>query len=204
VPTGGIVAVQIATCFNLTCDSMSSPKQPVLQQGMQATWLWRITAGAPGPAQITLRVDTYDQGSGQTLAEELVFVDGRVAATAAFNQQQSHKKIVAVTKTGVNAIVTIGSVAGAIVAVGAIIGWLINRARKRKDASGAGKNNDAASGSEETIALGQSRHAGEAARQYRRLLEDRVQVLGPDHPDTLATRGNLAHCKQVLDQGHIT
>ena len=91
VPTGGIVGIQIATCFNLTCDSMSSPKQPVLQQGMQATWLWQITAGTPGPAQIMLRVDTYDQGSGQTLAEEFVSVNGSVAATAAFKQQQTHK-----------------------------------------------------------------------------------------------------------------
>lgn len=193
VPTGGIVAVQIAACFNLTCDSMSSPKQPVLQQGMQATWLWQITAGTPGPAQITLRVDTYDQGSGQTLAEEFVFVNGRVAATAAFNQQQSHKKIVAVTKTGVNAVATIGSVAGAIVAVGAIIGWFVNRARKRKRASSVGKNNDAPSGGGETTALGQSGHAAEAARQFRRLLEDQVRELGPDNPTTLATRGKLAH-----------
>jgi Tetratricopeptide repeat len=33
---------------------------------------------------------------------------------------------------------------------------------------------------------------GEAVGQSRRLLEDRVRVLGPDHRDTLVTRNNLA------------
>ena len=32
----------------------------------------------------------------------------------------------------------------------------------------------------------------EATGQFRQLLDDRVRVLGPDHPDTLATRNNLA------------
>jgi hypothetical protein len=33
----------------------------------------------------------------------------------------------------------------------------------------------------------------EATGQYQRLLADRTRVLGPDHPDTLLTRNNLAH-----------
>jgi Tetratricopeptide repeat len=32
----------------------------------------------------------------------------------------------------------------------------------------------------------------EAVTQFQALLEDRLRVLGPDHPDTLATRHNLA------------
>ena len=32
----------------------------------------------------------------------------------------------------------------------------------------------------------------EAIGQFRRLLDDQVRVLGPDHPDTLTTRNNLA------------
>ena len=34
-------------------------------------------------------------------------------------------------------------------------------------------------------------HIG-AEAEYRNLLADRVRVLGPDHPDTLQTRNNLA------------
>ena len=32
----------------------------------------------------------------------------------------------------------------------------------------------------------------EAVGQFRQLLADRARVLGPDHPDTLTTRNNLA------------
>jgi Tetratricopeptide repeat len=32
----------------------------------------------------------------------------------------------------------------------------------------------------------------EAISQFRQLLDDHVRVPGPDHPDTLAARGNLA------------
>jgi hypothetical protein len=38
----------------------------------------------------------------------------------------------------------------------------------------------------------------EAATQFAQLLDDRVRVLGPDHPDTLLTRNNLAHWTEVL------
>ena len=34
-----------------------------------------------------------------------------------------------------------------------------------------------------------------AADAYEELLADRTRVLGPDHPDTLNTRGNLAYCR---------
>ena len=32
----------------------------------------------------------------------------------------------------------------------------------------------------------------EAITEFERLLTDRIRVLGADHPDTLATRNNLA------------
>jgi predicted RNA-binding protein with TRAM domain len=135
VPTGGIVGIQIARCQNLTCDSESSATQPVLSPGDKATWSWQITAGRPGPAEIKLRVDTYDQGSRQTLSEEIVPVAAKVVPTAAWNQQQSHKKISNATKSGVNLVVTLGSLAGAIVAIATIVGWLVNRGRRRKRAA---------------------------------------------------------------------
>jgi hypothetical protein len=40
---------------------------------------------------------------------------------------------------------------------------------------------------------------GQAAAQYRDLLDDRLRVLGPDHPDTLATRANLAYWRDRLE-----
>ena len=40
----------------------------------------------------------------------------------------------------------------------------------------------------------------EAIGQSQRLLEDQVRVLGPDHPDTLRTRNNLAHWEELSDQ----
>ncbi len=33
----------------------------------------------------------------------------------------------------------------------------------------------------------------EAISQFRQLLDDRLRVLSPDHPDTLATRNDLAY-----------
>lgn len=132
VPTGGIVSVEAVRCQNVTCDSESSPAQPVLLLGYRAIWLWQITAGTPGPAEIILRADTYDQDSQQTLSEEIIPVTGKVVPTAAFNQQQSHKKIANLTKSGVDLIVTIGSVATAIVAVGGLIGWLVMKRRRGK------------------------------------------------------------------------
>ena len=35
--------------------------------------------------------------------------------------------------------------------------------------------------------------AGEALRLFRELLPDQQRVLGPYHPDTLATRNNIAY-----------
>jgi hypothetical protein len=37
-----------------------------------------------------------------------------------------------------------------------------------------------------------------ALRLFRELLPDRERVLGPDHPDTLATRSNIATCVRML------
>ncbi|MCK7627771.1 hypothetical protein MUU72_32545 [Streptomyces sp. RS10V-4] len=39
---------------------------------------------------------------------------------------------------------------------------------------------------------GQAGDAGGAAEAFANLLDDQVRILGEDHPDTLATRGNLA------------
>jgi len=33
-----------------------------------------------------------------------------------------------------------------------------------------------------------------AAQAFEQLLTDRLRILGPDHPDTLATRHDVAHC----------
>jgi hypothetical protein len=38
----------------------------------------------------------------------------------------------------------------------------------------------------------------EAITQFTRLLDDRLRVLGPDHPATLATRNNLAFWEERL------
>ena len=35
--------------------------------------------------------------------------------------------------------------------------------------------------------------------QLRPLLEDRTRVLGPDHPDTLTTRSDLANWSEMLN-----
>jgi hypothetical protein len=40
--------------------------------------------------------------------------------------------------------------------------------------------------------LGRAGQPDQAARQHRDILDDRLRALGPDHPDTLTTRGNLA------------
>jgi hypothetical protein len=135
VPTGGIIGVYAMICQNLKCDLESSTILAVLYRGDKAKWLWQITAGTPGPAKIILRVDTYDQGSLQTLNEEIIPVTGMVVPTAAFNRQQSHKQIANLTKSGVDLIGIIGSVAGTIVAVGTLIGWLIMKRRQRKRGS---------------------------------------------------------------------
>jgi hypothetical protein len=137
VPTGGVVGVQIVTCDDLTCDSVSDLRQPVLAKGQQASWLWNITAGTPGPALIMLRADTYDENSGLTLSTEYVTINASVVATSAYTAQQHHRKILGIATSVTGAIVTIGSVAGAIVAVGGIVGWAINRRQSNRRKSRA-------------------------------------------------------------------
>ena len=39
----------------------------------------------------------------------------------------------------------------------------------------------------------------QAAAQYRDLLADYLRVLGPDHPETLTARGNLAYWQDRRD-----
>jgi hypothetical protein len=131
VPTGGMVGVQIVACVNLTCNSESDLRQMVLYKGQRAQWFWSITAGTPGPAMITLRANTYDQGSTLSLSEEIFQVNVNVVPTPAFNNQQTHKKIAAATKSVVGVFETLGVMAGAIVAVGGIVGWFIMMTRKR-------------------------------------------------------------------------
>ena len=131
VPTGGIVGVHIVGCENLTCQQQSSPKQPVLVRGDSATWDWQITAGMPGPAKITLRVDTYDQGSEQTLHEEIFRVNAEVMPSPVYKTQQRRKVIAGMAKGIVGDIVTIGSVATAILAIGGVAGWVVANRRKQ-------------------------------------------------------------------------
>jgi len=130
VPTGGIVGVQAVESQNLTFIPESSSRQPVLYRGDSATWVWQITAGTPGPAEIILRADTYDQGSQQTLREEIIPITGMIVPTPALNHRQSHPKIPSPAKSRVNLIVTV-AIAAAIVA-GGIISWLIMKRRQRK------------------------------------------------------------------------
>ena len=154
VPTGGIVGVTVVLCKNLTCNSESSPTQPVLFPGDVATWRWQITAGTPGPAEIILRADTYDQGSQQTLSEEIIPITGKVVPTPTFNKQQSHKNIANITKSGVNLIVTIGSIATSIIAVGGLIGWLVMKKRQRKRVN---KSPTSRTPKRKTVSRGQTR-----------------------------------------------
>jgi hypothetical protein len=46
--------------------------------------------------------------------------------------------------------------------------------------------------------------AAAALRLFRELLPDQVRVLGPDHPDVLATRSNIAYwtARSGGDAGH--
>lgn len=136
VPTGGIVGVQIVGCEDLTCHGDSSAAQPVLALGDSATWYWQITAGVPGIAGITLRVDTYDQGSQQTLSEELFSVGAKVVPTASYDHQQSHTKITSAAKSVVTGIGTVGSIAAAILAVGGLVGWIITKQWKGRKTKG--------------------------------------------------------------------
>jgi hypothetical protein len=41
--------------------------------------------------------------------------------------------------------------------------------------------------------LGEAGQPAQAADQFRGLLDDYLRVLGPDHPDTLTTRDQLAY-----------
>ena len=132
VPTGGDVAVRMVACENLTCDSESGNPQPVLYKAKPGEWFWRITAGAPGPALITLRADTYDLGSTESLSEEIINVDVNIVPTPSSIAEKHHQKIAAAARSVVGGIETIGSVAGAVVAVGGIVGFIAVQGRKRK------------------------------------------------------------------------
>jgi hypothetical protein len=97
-----------------------------------ADWFWLITAGQPGPAEITLRVDTYDQDSQQVLSEEVINISGTVLATAAFNRQRSHHIVAAVAHTGISVTETIGTLAGSFAAIAGIVAGIIAWRRRRK------------------------------------------------------------------------
>ncbi|MGW2112625.1 tetratricopeptide repeat protein, partial [Streptomyces sp. NPDC001948] len=43
--------------------------------------------------------------------------------------------------------------------------------------------------------------AAGAAAAFEELLADRLRVLGPDHPDTLTTRSNLAYWRWRAQDG---
>lgn len=133
VPAGGIVGVQLVACRDLMCHSESGLRQPVLEKGQSAQWLWEITGGTPGTALITLRADTYDAGTTQSLSEEIIRISLTVTATSAFDKQQARRRI----SSAVGDIETAGSVAAAIGAVGGIASWILRR-RKRKAAAPGG------------------------------------------------------------------
>ena len=149
VPTGGIVGIEIVDCENLKCLSESSSKQAVLSRGDSATWHWRISAGTPGAAEIVLRADTYDQGSNQTLSEEIIQVSMKVSATIAYTHQQNNGKIARVTTSIVGDIETAGAIAGAILAVGGVVGLAAKKKRNqvkgkpKPDEAGKDKTEDA-------------------------------------------------------------
>lgn len=130
VPAGGIVGVQIVNCENLICQSESSVVQPVLFRGLSDYWSWVITPVKPGLAAITLRADTYDQGSDQTLSEEIIRVNGMVEPTAPYVNHQHHEEVANTAKSVVGDIITIGSVATALLAIGGIVGWIFTRRRR--------------------------------------------------------------------------
>jgi hypothetical protein len=62
VPTGAIVGVQ-ASCQDVTCDTDTSERQPVLMSAMTGTWSWTISALSPGTAHMVLVATTYDQNT---------------------------------------------------------------------------------------------------------------------------------------------
>ena len=48
--------------------------------------------------------------------------------------------------------------------------------------------------------LGEAGRVAEATTAYAALLGDLQRILGPDHPDTLATRNGLAACRAGRDR----
>jgi hypothetical protein len=139
IPTGGIVSVQIASCQNLTCHSESPARQAVLLQGDQASWNWTITAGQPGPADLTLVADTYDRNTSVALASVgPVLVTGTVAPTVASQRRQRQHEVATVTNAGLSVLDKAGIAAGAIVSIGTVVGWFL--ARRKKGGGGDGQS----------------------------------------------------------------
>lgn len=136
VPTGASVGVEIVNCGDLICKAESSDRQLILQPGEAADWFWLITAGQPGPAEITLRVDTYDQGSQQILTERVINISGSVLTTAAFQRQQSNRVIATVAHNGISVTETIGTLAGSLTAIAGALGGIIVWRRRRKRTTG--------------------------------------------------------------------
>ncbi len=132
VPTGAAVGVEIVNCGNLTCEAESSSRQLVLAEGESADWSWFITPGQPGPATITVRADTYDQGTQQVLSEELFNISGTVLPTPAFKHRQGQHAISAATHTGITVTETIGTLVGSIGAIVAAAGGIFAWRRRRK------------------------------------------------------------------------
>jgi hypothetical protein len=141
VPTGGAVSVQIVGCEDITCQQESALKQLVLTPGSYATWDWQITAGKPGLAKLIVRLDTYDRNSGQTLHEEMFPINVQVIPTAALRYQQRRTAIISVVKAISQDVVTIGSMATAILAVGGVMGWVMASRRNRSNSNRGGKGN---------------------------------------------------------------
>jgi hypothetical protein len=80
VPTGGYVAVWMTGCPNLHCRHMSTNPQLAEPHHHPPEWVWLISPRAPGPASISLQVDTYKGFSTKLLAERPVLVKLNVRA----------------------------------------------------------------------------------------------------------------------------
>jgi hypothetical protein len=135
VPTGGYVEVQMTTCSNLTCHRQSSPSPQLVEPYQRvAQWEWLISAKAPGPALISLTVDTYKESTAELLKEETVVVNVKVQASknhTPTGRPSPTRQPVASGGGGSSNAVTIW--AAVIVAIGGIIGgWLGNRKRRRR------------------------------------------------------------------------
>jgi hypothetical protein len=134
VPTGGYVAVRIKSCLNLSCDSQSSARR-LVEPHQFAQWYWRVSATAPGPALISLKVDTYKESSAEVLSEEIVLVNVKVRASSHYTPTASPTSTqLAVTGGGSSNGVTImvAVIGGVFAVIAAWVGAKAGQKRRRR------------------------------------------------------------------------